>query len=195
MWWKVSVSTSSYPNSLHRCFQPGLGSLFRGKLGLRVVVSSTTEGTHQPVGDESSSFGLVSFQNNSPSQISGSGNRQYYRSSLSWNIRFLLFCGVSVAQALVSCELFCRSLFVLLSFSFLSLHCQSYFDFQLLITSLISLNFSRNNSNYIFIVETRIPLVKESNYNSCKINKVYKWFVWNWIEIFAIKEYVNANFV
>jgi hypothetical protein len=52
-------------------------------LGLRVVVSSTTEGTHQPVGDESSSFGLVSFQSNSPSQISGSGNRQYYRSSLS----------------------------------------------------------------------------------------------------------------
>jgi hypothetical protein len=108
---------------------------------------------------------------------------------------FCFFCGVSVAQALVSCELFCKSLFVLLSFSFLSLHCQSYFDFQLLITSLISLNFSRNNSNYIFIVETRIPLVKESNYNSCKINKVYKWFVWNWIEIFAIKEYVNANFV
>ena len=78
----LSVSTSSYPNSLHRCFQPGLGNLFRGKLGLRVVVSSTTERTHQPVGDESSSFGLVSFQN-SPSQISGSGNRQYYRSSLS----------------------------------------------------------------------------------------------------------------
>jgi len=91
-----------------------------------------------------------------------------------WDIRFLLFCGISVAQALVSCELFCRSLFVLLSFFFLSLHCQSYFDFQLLITSLISLNFSRNNSNYIFIVETQAPLVKESNYNSCKINKVYK---------------------
>jgi hypothetical protein len=57
--------------------------LSRGKLGLRVVVSSTTEGTHQPVGDESSSSGIVSFQNNSPSQISGSGNTQYYRSSLS----------------------------------------------------------------------------------------------------------------
>jgi hypothetical protein len=50
--------------------EPGLGSLSRGKLGLRVVVSSTTEGRHQPVGDESSSFGLVSFQSNSPSQIS-----------------------------------------------------------------------------------------------------------------------------
>ena len=69
----ISVSTSSYPNSLHRCFQPGLGSLSRGKLGLMIVVSSTTEGTHQPVGDESNSFGLVSFQSNSPSQISGSG--------------------------------------------------------------------------------------------------------------------------
>ena len=79
----ISVSTSSYPNSLHRCSQPGLGSLSRGKLGLRVVVPSTTEGAHQPVGDESSSFGLVSFQNNSPSQICGSGNRLYYRSSLS----------------------------------------------------------------------------------------------------------------
>ena len=71
----ISVSTSSYPNSLHRCFQPGLGSLSRGKMGLRVVVSSTTEGTHQPVGDESSSSDIVSFQNNSPSQISGPGNR------------------------------------------------------------------------------------------------------------------------
>jgi hypothetical protein len=80
---ECDVSTSSYPNSLHRCFQPGLGSLSRGKLGLRVVVSSTTEGTHQPVGDESSSSGIVSFQNNSPSPISDSGNRQYYRSRLS----------------------------------------------------------------------------------------------------------------
>ena len=79
----ISVSTSSYPNSLHRSFQPGLGSLSRGKLSLRVVVSCTTEGTHKPVGDESSSSGIVSFQNNSPSQISGSGNKQYYRSSLS----------------------------------------------------------------------------------------------------------------
>jgi hypothetical protein len=33
-----------------------------------IVVSSTTEGTHQPVGDESNSFGLVSFQSNSPSR-------------------------------------------------------------------------------------------------------------------------------
>jgi hypothetical protein len=79
----ISVSTSSYPNSLHRYFQPELRSLSRGKLGLGVVVSSTTEGTHQPVGDESNSSGIVSFQNNSPSQIFGSGNRQYYRSSLS----------------------------------------------------------------------------------------------------------------
>ena len=66
-------------SDLHRRFQ----SLSRGKLGLRVVVSCTTEGTHQPVGDESSSSGIVSFQYNSPSQISGSGNKQYYRSSLS----------------------------------------------------------------------------------------------------------------
>ena len=47
------------------------------------MVSCTTEGTHQPVGDESSSSGILSFQNNSPSQIYGSGNKQYYRSSLS----------------------------------------------------------------------------------------------------------------
>jgi hypothetical protein len=33
----IYVSTSSYPNYLHRCFQPGLGSLYRGKLGLRFV--------------------------------------------------------------------------------------------------------------------------------------------------------------
>jgi hypothetical protein len=59
-------------NSLHRCFQPGLGSLSRGKLGLRVVVSSTTEGTHQPVGDESSSFDIVSMEQ---------------KKSCSWNIK------------------------------------------------------------------------------------------------------------
>ena len=69
----LSLSVPVPTLTLHRCFQPGLRSLSRGKLGLRVVVSSTTEGTHQPVGDESSSFGLVSFQSNSPSQISGSG--------------------------------------------------------------------------------------------------------------------------
>jgi hypothetical protein len=50
-----------------------------------VVVSSTTEGTHQHVGDESSSSDIVSFQNKSPSQISCSGNKQYYRRCLSEN--------------------------------------------------------------------------------------------------------------
>jgi hypothetical protein len=55
-------------------------------MALKITCSnshSVFTGVHQPVGDESSSSGIVSFQNNSPSPISGSGNRLYYRSRLS----------------------------------------------------------------------------------------------------------------
>ena len=42
------------------------------------------------------------------------------------------FCGVLVAQSFVFCVVFCRSLFV--SLSFFLLYCPFLFDYQLLIT-------------------------------------------------------------
>jgi hypothetical protein len=51
------------------------------------------------------------------------------------------FCGVRVAQSLVFCVVFCRSLFVLLSFVFSLLqHCLSFFNLRLLIIHLLSSN-------------------------------------------------------
>jgi hypothetical protein len=52
-----------------------------------------------------------------------------------------VFSGVRVARSLVFCVMFCRSLFVLLSF-FLWPLCWLSFDWRLLITLLISSNFS-----------------------------------------------------
>ena len=51
-----------------------------------------------------------------------------------------LFGGVRVAQPLVFCVVFCRSLFFLLSIFFWPLHCLSLFDFDLwdMVTPLIS---------------------------------------------------------
>jgi hypothetical protein len=44
-----------------------------------------------------------------------------------------VFSGICVAQSLVFCVVFCRSLFVLLSFFFAwSLYCMSFFELQLL---------------------------------------------------------------
>ena len=45
-----------------------------------------------------------------------------------------------VTQSLVLCVMFCRSLFVLLSFLFWPLCCLSFFDLQILITPLVSSN-------------------------------------------------------
>ena len=47
-----------------------------------------------------------------------------------------------VARSLVFCVMFCRSLCVLLSFFFWSLYCLSFFDLRVLISPLISSNFS-----------------------------------------------------
>jgi len=46
--------------------------------------------------------------------------------------------GVRVIRSLVFCVMFCRSLFVLLSFYFWSLYCLSYFYLRILITPLSS---------------------------------------------------------
>ena len=42
---------------------------------------------------------------------------------------YIAFIGVRVTRSLVLCVMFCRSLFVLLSFSLWSLCCLSFFDF------------------------------------------------------------------
>jgi hypothetical protein len=52
------------------------------------------------------------------------------------------FSAIRVARSLVFCVMFCRSLFLFLVFFFSSLYCLSFFDLQLLITPLISSNFS-----------------------------------------------------
>jgi hypothetical protein len=52
------------------------------------------------------------------------------------------FCGVRVARSLVFCVMFCRSLFVLLTFFFWPLYCMSFFDLQYLITPLVTPNIS-----------------------------------------------------
>ena len=63
-------------------------------------------------------------------------NKQKHQSSLQ------LFCGVHVARSLVFCIMFYSSLFVLLSFFFWPLYCLSFFDLHVLITPLVSSNFS-----------------------------------------------------
>jgi hypothetical protein len=52
-----------------------------------------------------------------------------------------IFSGVRVARSLVFCVLFCRSLFVLLSFLFWPLCCLFFFDLRILITPLVLSNF------------------------------------------------------
>ena len=54
---------------------------------------------------------------------------------------FPFFCGVHVAQSLVFCVVFCRLLFVLLSFFLLAIIFQSFFDLRFLITPLVSSTF------------------------------------------------------
>ena len=54
----------------------------------------------------------------------------------------LVFSWVRVVQSLDFCVVFCRSLFVLLYFFFSPLCCLSFFDIRILITPLVSSNFS-----------------------------------------------------
>ena len=53
-----------------------------------------------------------------------------------------VFSGVRVSRTLVFYVFFCRLLLVLLSFFLLPLHCLSFFKLRLMITPLVSLNFS-----------------------------------------------------
>ena len=67
----------------------------------------------------------------------------------------LVFSGVRITRSLVLCVMFCRSLFVVLSFFFWPLCCLFFFDLLNLITSLVSPNSSRNtpiHSIFVFHV-------------------------------------------
>ena len=66
----------------------------------------------------------------------------------------VVFSRVQLAQSSF-CVVFCRSLFVLLSFFFWSLHCLSFFDLQLLITHLVSSNLRKliNFANTIICIQ------------------------------------------
>ena len=48
------------------------------------------------------------------------------------------FSRICVARSFIFCVMFCKSLFILLSFFFWSLCCRAFFDSRLLITSLVS---------------------------------------------------------
>ena len=64
-----------------------------------------------------------------------------------------VFSGARVARYFVFYVMFCRSFFVILSFFFWSLCCLSFFDLWLLLTPLVSSNFSYNS--YSVICEER----------------------------------------
>ena len=58
------------------------------------------------------------------------------------NLGLLRICGVRIAQSFVFCEWFCNSLFVFFFPFFVCLFCCLFSDLRLLITSLVSSNFS-----------------------------------------------------
>jgi len=75
-----------------------------------------------------------------------------------------VFGGVRVARSLVFYEVFCRSLFVLLSFFFWPLRCLSFFDLWILITPpLVSSIFSQctlysfDDYEFMFSLQKHIP--------------------------------------
>ena len=68
-----------------------------------------------------------------------------------------IFSGVRVARSLVFCVMFCRSLFVNLSYFFLAIVPSVHFDLRLLITPLVSSNFSYKPVNFcIYVCTTTI---------------------------------------
>ena len=107
-------------------------------------------------------------------------NPEYLRS-------FQIFSGFRVAQSLVLWVVFCRSLFVLLSFFFWSLYCLSFF-LWILVTNLVSSNFSNKRKsylfswNFIFIVQKYIYILYSitwSQYQSLNNKSVKEISFWN----------------
>jgi hypothetical protein len=62
-----------------------------------------------------------------------------------------VYSWICVAQSLVFCVMFCRSLFVLLSFFFWPLYCLSSFDILLLFIPLVSSNVNRESIDHIVL--------------------------------------------
>ena len=69
----------------------------------------------------------------------------------------------SVARSLIFCAMFCRSLFVLLSFFFWPLCCLSFFDLRILITPLVSSNSCIENRQF----STKSITFYTNNYIMC----------------------------
>ena len=84
-----------------------------------------------------------------------------------------VFIGILVVRSLVFCIVFCRSLFVLLSFFNWPLCCLSIFDLQILITPLVSSNCSCDNH--------KEHLKSSSVYcSSIRLSFVFVFFMWPW---------------
>jgi len=73
-----------------------------------------------------------------------------------------VFSEVRVARSLVFCVMFCVSLCVLLSFSSLTLCCLS-FDIRLLITPVVSSNFSSDCKLYVSVLYTYILFTERTD--------------------------------
>jgi hypothetical protein len=89
-----------------------------------------------------------------------------------------VFNGGRVTRSLGFCVVFCRSLFVLLSFFFWSLCCLSYLDIRILITPLVSSNSSYypkhdNRIRYKFYNLEYILLILD-----VLIYNLYIWILW-----------------
>jgi hypothetical protein len=81
---------------------------------------------------------FVSFNSNTAGVTCGTGSANPPKLPSLHSV----FSGVRVALSLVFCVVFCRSLFVLLSFFFWPLYCLFVFDLRTLITPLVSSNSS-----------------------------------------------------
>ena len=77
-----SNHTSTYLNPVHGCIMPGLGSLPRGQVCSRDLVSFSSVGPHKSAKNEGSSVSFVTFQSGPRVQVSGNCNRQHHSSGL-----------------------------------------------------------------------------------------------------------------
>jgi hypothetical protein len=95
-----------------------------------------------------------------------------------------VFNGVHVARSLVFCVVFCKMLFVLLSFFFWPLYCLSFFDLRLLITSLVSSKLFLQNMDF------KLPLF------SGILSQVLKlYYVWGFVCLFWSNKYPHIFWI
>ena len=90
--------------------------------------------------------------------------KKYYAYSL---CKIRVFIRVRVARSLVFCVMFCRSLFVILTFFFWPVCCLFFSDLRNLSTPLVSSNFS-----FLFFSVTQIQMY--NHFNSTMRNMFYK---------------------